>query len=248
MPHIREWLSRAKPDVLLDPFAGGGTVPLTAVMEGLTKRCVMVELDRDVTAFWSDVLRNTDAMAQQIRRFRLTLDSVSALERQKTSGFRTLVLNRTRNSGILAPGASFVRNGENGKGISSRWYPETLVRRLKAIARHADKIEFREGDGIRALESPDLGAGKAVAFIDPPYTAGGKRAGARLYAHNDVDHPRLFELLARSGMDFLMTYDCAPEIVKLVRKHELCAVTVRMKNAHHNEVRELVITREMLFR
>jgi DNA adenine methylase len=35
--------------------------------------------------------------------------------------------------GILAKVASFIKNGENGKGITSRWHPETLRRRILAI-------------------------------------------------------------------------------------------------------------------
>ena len=44
-----------------------------------------------------------------------------------------------------------------------------------------------------------------------------------------------------------MTYDCSPEIVSLVQRHGFHAAVVRMKNAHHSEMRELVITREPMF-
>lgn len=77
-----------------------------------------------------------------------------------------------------------------------------------------------------------------VVFADPPYTAGGKR----LYAHNELEHPRLFETLADSGADFLMTYDRAPEIERLIRRHGFCAVEALMKNTHHARVPERVIT------
>lgn len=247
IPHIREWLGRTKPNVLVDPFTGGGIVPLTAIMEGLVEHCAMVEIDRDVAAFWRDALYSTDALIQGIAQFQPTLENVSTIELQETSGFRTLVLNRTRNSGILAPGASFVKQGENGKGIQSRWYPETLIRRLSDISNHADRIVFREGDGIHTIESLVHRNDNEALFLDPPYTAGGKRAGSRLYAHSEIDHLRLFDLLADSDMNFLMTYDCSPEIANLVREHRFHAVCVFMHNAHHNTIPELVITREPLF-
>ena len=247
IPHIRKWLSSTTPDVLIDPFVGGGIVPLTAIMEDLVRRCVMVELDRDVAAFWNDVLYNSDTIIRQIQEFQLTRTSVHALEQQEAGGFRTLVLNRTRNSGILAPGAALVKNGENGRGIQSRWYPDTLIRRLETIARHANRITFRHADGLKMLKSLDCSLEKTAVFIDPPYTAGGKRAGSRLYTHNDVDHRSLFELLADSDVNFLMTYDCAPEIMDLVHHHDFHAVSVQMKNAHHNKILELIITREAMF-
>ena len=47
VPHIREWLARTEPAVLVEPFAGGGIVSLTAVMEELVDRCIMIEIDHD---------------------------------------------------------------------------------------------------------------------------------------------------------------------------------------------------------
>ena len=86
-----------------------------------------------------------------------------------------------------------------------------------------------------------------LVFVDPPYTAGGKRAGKRLYAHNEIDHPGLFGMLADSGADFLMTYDHAPEIMSLVKKHGFEVVQVIMKNTHHARISELIITPRPVF-
>ena len=44
-----------------------------------------------------------------------------------------------------------------------------------------------------------------------------------------------------------MTYDCAPEIVRLIGKHEFYASKIRMKNGHHRYLSELLITRERVF-
>lgn len=255
IPHIRAWLGTLaeRPGLLLDPFAGGGIVSLTAVMEDLVEQCLMVELDRDVAAFWHAALRHGDELTEKVLCFTPTREAVSLLMNQPPSdvlehGFRTLVLNRTRRGGILAPGASFSRVGENGKGLASRWYPETIAKRLGEIARHADRIAFCETDGMQLLDAllRERGEGMAL-FVDPPYTAGGKKAGKRLYAHNDIDHPRLFAMLAESGAEFLMTYDLSHEIVALVREHGFHAVQVTMKNTHHARIPEVVITSRPVF-
>ena len=255
IPHIRHWLKgiEPRPKLLVEPFAGGGIVSLTAVMEGLVDRCLMVELDRDVAAFWHAALRHGPELCEMVRQFQPTRDSVDALSRQVPAnvlehGFRTLVLNRTRRGGILAPGASLSRYGESGKGVASRWYPDTLVRRLSDIAPYSDCVGFCEGDGMAMLQNlPGRLGGDCVIFVDPPYTAGGKRAGKRLYTHNAMDHARLFELLADEACDFLMTYDRAPEIEALVRKHGFHAVQVAMKNTHHARIPELVISPRPVF-
>ena len=255
IPHIRAWLGglASPPPLLLEPFAGGGIVSLTAVMEGFARRCRMVELDPDVAAFWRAALEHGPALRRRVAAFEPSRGNIEALARSAPSaaidrGFRTLVLNRARRGGILAAGASLARSGENGKGVASRWYPETLCRRLLEIERHAGKIEFLESDGLAELESANASAGNGtVAFVDPPYNAGGKRAGRRLYARNEIDHHRLFELLHDGGLDFLLTYDAADEVLALVRRHGFQAVAVRMKNAHHDRIQELVITRRPIF-
>ena len=252
IPHVRRWLStRRKARCLVEPFCGGGIVSLTAVMEGLVDECVLVELDRDVAAFWHAALRHTPALCERVLAFDATRANVMdvanrAPETLLEHGFRTLVLNRTRRGGILAQGASLPRIGENGKGVASRWYPETLVRRLREIELYAPRITFLEGDGTRLLESA-AGIPGAALFIDPPYTAGGKRAGRRLYANHEVDHPAIFERLADCDADFLMTYDAAPEILDLVRRHQFVAVRVMMKNTHHARIPELIVTRRHVF-
>ncbi len=254
IPHIREWLQRTDPDIIIEPFAGGAIVSLTAVMEDLVSAAVMVEIDRDVAAFWRSALESGATLQEWIRQFEPTLDRVRKIEQEPPStvtahGFRTLVLNRTRRGGILAPGASFSRNGENGRGLSSRWYPETLAARLAAIEEYGNRLVFVEGDGLKLLPVLLQGWGrKAAVFLDPPYTArGGKRAGSRLYAHSNIDHARLFSVLAANRSNFLMTYDAAPEIVELVHRHDFAAVCLSMKNGHHNQMPEIVITSEPLF-
>ena len=254
IPHIRAWLPRSKFHALLEPFAGGGIVSLTAVMDNLVDEAVMIERDPDVAAFWKAALLDTDDLIERIQQFTPTRKVVEELEREgwrnnAERAFRTLVLNRTKRAGILAPGASFLESGENAKGIGSRWYPDTLVKRLQAIRKHAKRIAFYEDDSMPILEPllQDWGQ-KAAVFVDPPYTGqGGKRAGSRLYAHCTIDHARLFEILGRSRSNFLMTYDGAEEIVDLIHKHCFHAVRVEMNSAHYSRLSELIITREDLF-
>lgn len=255
VPHIRTWLRDVpeRPNLLVEPFAGGGVVSLTAVMEDLVDRCLMVELDCDVAAFWKAALDHGEELSARVLDFTPTTTAVKALEEQVEDGvvargFRTLVLNRTRRGGVLAPGASFIRAGENDKGITSRWYPATLANRIRAINACADRISFRETDGMKVMESllQDVDE-EVVLFVDPPYTAGGKRAGKRLYLHNKIDHPLLFKMLAESKAEFLMTYDLSDEIITLVGEHSFHAVQVTMKNAHHARIPELVITSRPVF-
>ena len=249
IPHIRSWLADESPiPLLVEPFAGGAIVSLTAIMEGLAERAHMVELDHDLATFWRVALDHSHELVERVLAFEPTRESIDALGADSIVGhaFRTLVLNRTRRGGVLAPGASLSKNGENGKGVASRWYPGTLCTRIRAIHEHRNRLDFYEGDGLRYLEALAGNEGAAF-FVDPPYTAGGKRAGSRLYAHSTIDHAKLFDVLATARPNFLMTYDCSDEVVDLVRRHDFAAVVVEMKNGHHARMRELVITRDPVF-
>ena len=252
--HIRKWLKSMpkRPKILLEPFCGGAIVSLTAVTENLAEEVQMADIDENIAAFWKAALNHKRELTKCLSKFELTTDSISKIE-EKTGGstiekgFRTLVLNRTRRGGIIAPGAAPIRRGENGKGIASRWYPETLAKRLDNITEISNQIKFVETDGLDLLEEHAETPGLAV-FADPPYTAkGGKQAGKRLYSHNDIDHARLFKVLANSKADFLMTYDASEEIVNLIAKHNFHAVQVKMKTTHHAHNIELIITRRKLF-
>ena len=254
VPHIREWLRRTKPEILIEPFAGGAIVSLTGVMEDLVNAAVMIEIDRDVAAFWRSALENKGELQERIMQFHPTVEQLRELEEFTPStvlehGFRTLVFNRTRRGGILAPGASFSRDGENGRGVMSRWYPETLAARLSTIQEYVERITFLEGDGMKILPILARGWGrKAAIFLDPPYTArGGKCAGSRLYSHSSIDHARLFSMMKEHNSNFMMTYDAASEILDLVHEHTFHAVSLSMKTGHHNLLPELVITAEPLF-
>ena len=256
IPHIHEWLKKAlpqPPELLLEPFCGGATVSLTAVAEDLASEALMADIDPDVSAFWQAVIHHGDELRERVLSFDLAHDSVMAIAQEPAPnnilehGFRTLVLNRTRRGGILAKGATLIRSGENGKGLKSRWYPETLAERLDNI-KNSGRITFEETDGLALLEEYAETPGLAV-FADPPYTAkGGKQAGKRLYSHNEINHAHLFEVLANSKADFLMTYDASPEIVDLINSHHFYAVQVQVKNTHHAQDCELIITRRELFR
>ena len=255
IPHVRAWLMgvEPRPATLIEPFAGGAVVSLTAVMERLVEDCILAEIDPNVAAFWQAALRHNLELRQRITEFELTRESIEELQAAHPDtilerGFRALVLNRTRRGGIMAKGAALSRTGENGRGIRSRWYPETTAKRLAQIDLYRESISFQPADGLKLLEAElSCNAAHSVVFADPPYTYGGKQAGNRLYDAYQIDHQRLFSLLSESGVEFLMTYDKSPEILSLISRHGFQVVQVFMKNTHHARIPELIITRRPVF-
>lgn len=252
VPKLRQWLAHIdwKPTVFVEPFAGGGIISLTVAFEKLANKVVMVELDEDVMAVWKTILSDENEwLAKRIEGFDISLEAVRQIiaadpASVRDRAFRTIVRNRTFHGGILAAGSAPINAGENGKGIKSRWYASTIAARIRAIADVRGMIELVQGDGLAEIKRY-CRKKKAVFFIDPPYTAAGKRAGNRLYTHHALDHELLFKISGTVAGDVLMTYDNAPEIAAMGEAAGFESKSIPMKNTHHAVMSELLIGRDL---
>jgi DNA adenine methylase len=250
VPEVKKWINRLpqKPTIFVEPFVGGGIISLTVAAEKLAEKIVMIELDHEVSSVWKTILEEPEYLCSKIESFRINRDNVEDVlnkepENTYELGFKTIVKNRTHHGGKLAPGASLVKLGENGKGLKSRWYPKTLIKRIRAISLISDRIEFHEGDGFDFIN--DYKSDKEVLFFaDPPYTLGGKKAGRRLYLHNEVNHIQLFEEMADIQGQFIMTYSDSKEAKKLARRFSFNITKIPMRNTHNNVTYELFITKD----
>jgi DNA adenine methylase len=248
VPYIRSWLaSKSEPvGVLVEPFAGGGVVGLTAAFEGLAEHVVLVELDANVAAVWHTIVGGQAKwLADRIVNFKLTHENVTSILRkeptsQRERAFAVILRNRVQRGGIMAEGAGLVKTGENGRGLNSRWYPETLARRIEEIASIRERFSFIQGDAFEVVRRYSDDSSSAF-FVDPPYTVASKR----LYAHWQVDHRNLFGALAKAKGDSLLTYDNTREVASLALEFDFETQAIAMKNTHHAKMTELLIGKDL---
>jgi DNA adenine methylase len=239
VPTIRDWLDSFShpPRIFVEPFAGGGIVGLNSLFDGRVEKLILAELDSDVAAVWETILNGgAQKLAKLIVSFEMQHKNVVEVLNSRTRSllqraFKTILKNRVQRGGILAEGASLMKHGENGKGLSSRWYAETLEKRILDIAKLRDYMEFVHGDGIEILRQMRLRK-DAIFFIDPPYT----KAARRLYAHSEIDHANLFRVAQSLKGDFLMTYDDTEEIRELASRHGFQMRRIAMKNTHGRDL------------
>lgn len=209
IPQIREWLANRKKRVLVEPFAGGATASLVGVLEGYVERAVLVERDCGVAAVWKTILSpDCEWLIERILTFPFSSKSVHRVlnevpQSSRDLAFLTLLLNRVRSGGILSNSARLIRNGERGKGLSSRWYPETISLRIANIHSAKERFQVKHGDGLREIRHYATER-QACFFVDPPYVLSNRVRP--LYHHSEIDHPALFALLYASRRDFLLTY------------------------------------------
>ena len=248
MPYIREWMQNKStpPARLIEPFAGGAIVSLTAAFERLARHVIFAELDDGVASVWRVVLNGqAEWLAKQILHFEMTPETVRSVLNTPAAdlrgkSFQTILRNRVQRGGIMASGAGLVKNGENGRGLLSRWYPVTLARRIREINRLKDRLTFVEGDGFELIAEHENDK-DAAFYIDPPYTL----AARRLYSRWQMNHSRLFAALKRCKGDFLMSYDNTKEVADLANEFGFESRLIAMKNTHHAKMTELLIGRDL---
>lgn len=249
VPTARHWLrSVGGPGkTLVEPFAGGAIVSLTAAFEQFVDAAEMYEIDAGVASVWRTALRgDCKWLCDRILEFEVNEGSVREVlasnpRSLRELAFQTVLRNRMQHGGIMAPGASLIRKGENGKGLASRWYPETLVKRLRAIRERRNMLNFHESDGIGAVRLASQ-AQDQLLFVDPPYTSSKKSAGNRLYNHHVIEHDTLFSECGQAACPVVLTYDDAVEVRDAAQQSGLACFHVPMKGRRHEFMRELVIT------
>lgn len=245
VPTVRKWLSNydTKKITLIEPFTGGGIISLTVAFEDLAKKIIMVELDEQVAAVWKTIFSDyNENLAKKIIEFDLSIENARDILEKETKNicdmaFATILRNRIYHGGIITKGSGLMRNGENGNGIKSRWYPVTLYNRIRDIEGIKNKITFYEGNAFKFINKY-LKNKNFYFFIDPPYTIAGKR----LYTYFDIDHEKLFYLVSKIRGHYMMTYDDADEIRQLAVKYNLPFFQIPMKTTHNIRKNELIIT------
>ncbi|HOM60145.1 MAG TPA: DNA adenine methylase [Anaerohalosphaeraceae bacterium] len=247
VPYAIKWLKQYNGKIdYIEPFAGGGIIGLTCAFERLAESITLVELDTDIASVWKAILGTKGKhFAEKVLNFDVSYENISKefkkpVRSEAQRAFVTFLKNRLHHGGILANGAGLIKNGEKGKGLKSRWYPETLYRRIMDIIEIKDRIKFIQGDGFEIIRR-NAENQKVVFFIDPPYT----KAGKRLYTHCEINHVSLFDLVSNVKGDFLITYDDAKEIESLAHNHGFDIERVVMKTTLHYEKYELVIGRNL---
>lgn len=254
VPRVQQWLGTlpSRPTLFVEPFAGGGSVSLAVAAEQLTDHVLMVELDPGVAAVWETILCDQGGgewLAETIISFELTAETVHATladipQTVREHAFQTILRNRVNRGGIMARGAGLIKSGEAGKGLRSRWYPETLKKRIIHIVSVRKHISFLYGDGLTTMRQHAERADCAF-FIDPPYMASKKRAGSRLYALPDVDLRSVFRIADALAGNFLITYEDSEEVRALAKEYDFAVQAIAMKNTHHAKMNELLIGRDL---
>ena len=99
-------LNDLHPSLLVEPFAGGASVALQLLCDGLVDRIGLADVDPLITSFWECVFFDTDWLVEVIDEIEVTLPRWESFRKLKPvttrdRALKCLFLNRTSFSGIL---------------------------------------------------------------------------------------------------------------------------------------------------
>ncbi|HDS1605845.1 TPA: DNA adenine methylase [Stenotrophomonas maltophilia] len=212
--------------VYVEPYAGGAAVAMELVLQEYAKKVYINDISDGVSAFWRSILENTDSICALIQNTNVTIEE---WHRQKniqnnTSehgdlelGFSTFFLNRTNRSGILGAGVIGGKSQSGKWKLDARFNKPDLIRRIHAIARVRDRIEFHQLDAIKFIDlvSPRLPA-KSLIYLDPPYYVKGSDLYLHHYKHED--HVKISKRVSRlKSKNWIVSYDNAEPIHGMYR-------------------------------
>lgn len=217
-------LNNRHPKLFVEPFAGGASVALQLLNDGLVDRIALGDKDELVSAFWRTVFFDADWLVRRIDEVEPTLQlwehyraNIPKTRREKA--FACLFLNRTSFSGILSGTAGPIggRSQQSEYGIGCRFPKSRLINRIRQAELLADKVAFvRTGSWqstIRLAQALGIAPSDTFYYFDPPFYD----KANRLYRYFFVDkhHKQLARAITMLNADYVLSYDVAQPIIQL---------------------------------
>lgn len=204
----------------IEPFAGGSSLALELLFNGIVGKLVLNDYDPCIYAFWNSVLNNTDALINLIKITPVTLEEWKVQKNihinhndytELEVAFATLFLNRTNRSGILKAGPIGGKYQDGNYSLDCRFNKEDIINRILAIRRHRSKIKFHNYDVrifLRRIVSRQRR--QCFVFFDPPYYKKGPELYINFFTHED--HVELSKYIKSINKPWILTYDNSDDI------------------------------------
>ena len=261
--YIKETLSlnECYPDLWVEAFAGGSSVSLQLLNDGVVGRIGLIERDPWVASFWKTVFFDTDWLIDKIETIDVSIEkwheykkSVSRDRREQA--LTCLFLNRTSFSGILAQNAGPLggRLQQSEYSLDCRFPRETLIKRIRQAASLREKVSFIWNEPwlksySRIQEMQKRGTLPSVKdtffYFDPPFF---KKADALYrYFFMAKDHIKLRDSILKIKSKWLLSYDCLEQVRALYPSDDLELAEIESiystgQNAGNKVSKEVILT------
>lgn len=217
-------LNGLRPELFVEPFAGGASVALQLLTDNLVEQIALGEVDSLISSFWRVVFADPEWLIEQMNDIPVTLETwdyfrSAELKSVQERALACLFLNRTSFSGILALTAGPIggRSQSSSYTIECRFPKDKIARRIRQISKLQDRVSFIEhGDWSTTVKRAHASVDhehEVMFYFDPPFF----HKASRLYRHSFTltDHEQLRDHLVALKAPWLLSYDPAQTIIDL---------------------------------
>ena len=249
-------LNKIKPKLFAEIFAGGASVALQLLKEGLVESIALGERDPLIASFWKTVFFDADWLIDEIYRTPVTVEQWLYFKNtrfytRREQAMACFFLNRTSFSGILAPNAGPIGGYEQKSTykIDCRYNIDALTKRIREANALSENVLFVEqktwDKTIEKVQEYTFDDGEVFYYLDPPFY----EKAMKLYRHyfNEEDHDELHSFLVKLKSPWLLSYDPAKPILDKYssngsRPKRIGLLYSTSKNGNLTQADELIIT------
>lgn len=252
--------NRLKPELFVEPFAGGASVALQLLADGVVDRIGLSDLDPLVASFWKTVFFDSEWLVEMIESVDVSLEQweyykYTPATTRRERAIACLFLNRTSFSGILTHRAGPIggKAQESDYKIDCRFPRDTLIKRVRQAAALRSRVAFVWNVSWKrtlSLVTEGQQRGKWPAevcfYFDPPFFE--KADVLYSYYFEASDHRRLRNAVLELDTPWILSYDPAPAVEDLYGNVQLGNAHVEMlystagKTASRRAAREVIIS------
>ncbi|MBI2449582.1 DNA adenine methylase [Candidatus Pacearchaeota archaeon] len=234
----------------IEIYAGGASIALSLLIEGYASKAIINDKDKSIYALWHSILNHPRKLCTLIKRTPPTIESWKIqknIQQSKdksdllTLGFSTLFLNRTNRSGIINAGVIGGLRQEGKWKIDARYNKESLISKIKLIAKYKKQIKLYRLDAIELINKiKNKLPKKSLIYLDPPYYYKGKELYMNYYDYeNHKDVSEAIKKLTR--LNWVITYDDVGPINDLYKGFDNYSYLLNYSAANSGKGREIII-------
>ena len=217
-----------QPQVLVEPFVGGGSIFLNFLSIHEKGEAVIADKDELVYSFWKTLFTEPSYLINFIRKTKVnpkTFDKYRYISshpsefRRKKLAQACLFLNRTSFSGILNNSAGPIGGREQKSiyKIDCRFGRENLIKKIKSISAFKNRVvvlPYNWEETLKYVAGEDkYKNARLLYYFDPPFYK--KAAQLYRYHFDNVSHKNLRDKLMKLKQPWILSYDRAQEIQNL---------------------------------
>lgn len=216
------------PQILIEPFVGGGSIFLNFLHHHKTAKAVIADKDELIYSFWKTLFSEPEYLISFLKKTKVNLKNFDHYRyislhteefNRKKLAEACLFLNRTSFSGILNNSAGPIggRGQKSAYKIDCRFGRENLIRKIRDISKFKNRVvvlPYSWEDTLKHVITEKRYNRKELLFyFDPPFY----RKADQLYRHHfDItSHKKLRDRLIKLKQSWILSYDRVKEIESL---------------------------------